>query len=92
MPSKAAFVRSLPKTLTAKEVVAKAKAAGIKLSTGYVYVLRSSSGGSKPNGLKPGPKPKGSSDEAAFLNLALDVGVARAEELLRRVRSAARSL
>jgi hypothetical protein len=86
MTSKAAYVRSLPKSLTAKEVVAKAKAKGIKLSTAYVYVLRSKSG-SKSNG-KPGPKPKGGIEEQ-FLNVALDVGIGRAGELLERVRSAA---
>ena len=43
--SKAAFVRRLSRSLTAKQVVQKAKAAGIKLSTAYVYVLRSKAGG-----------------------------------------------
>lgn len=86
MKSKAAFVRSLSKTLTAKEVVAKAKAAGIKLSTAYVYVLRSKSSGPKRG--KPGPKPKGDLDQQ-FLSVALDLGIGRASELLGKIRSAA---
>jgi hypothetical protein len=40
-PSKSAFVRGLPATLPAKEVVAKAKAAGLTLSDRYVHVIRS---------------------------------------------------
>jgi hypothetical protein len=39
--SKSAFVRGLPATLPAKEVVAKAKAAGLTLSDRYVHVIRS---------------------------------------------------
>jgi hypothetical protein len=40
-PSKSAFVRGLPASLPAKEVVAKAKAAGLALSDRYVHVIRS---------------------------------------------------
>jgi hypothetical protein len=39
--SKADFVRGLPKNLSTKEVVAKAKQAGIKLGEDYVYKVRS---------------------------------------------------
>jgi hypothetical protein len=39
--SKSAFVRGLPTTLPARDVVAKAKAAGLKLSDRYVHVIRS---------------------------------------------------
>ncbi len=38
--TKAAFVRSLPAGMPAKEVVKRAKAAGIKLGTSYVYNIR----------------------------------------------------
>jgi hypothetical protein len=38
--TKSDFVRSLPNTMSAPEVVKKAKAAGIKLSTQLVYVVR----------------------------------------------------
>jgi hypothetical protein len=40
-PSKSAFVRGLPASLPAKEVVAKAKVAGLTLSDRYVHVIRS---------------------------------------------------
>jgi hypothetical protein len=39
--SKASFVRSLPASLSAADVVEKAKAAGISLEVGYVYNIRS---------------------------------------------------
>jgi hypothetical protein len=41
LPSKSAFVRGLPASMPAKEVVAKAKAAGLTLSDRYVHVIRS---------------------------------------------------
>jgi hypothetical protein len=39
--TKSDFVRSLPMEMPAKDVVAKARAKGIKLSTKHVYVIRS---------------------------------------------------
>lgn len=39
--TKTAFVRQLPEDMPAKEVVDKAKAAGIELSEAYVYEIRS---------------------------------------------------
>lgn len=41
--TKAQFVRSQPPTATAKEVVAKARAAGITVTTQYVYNVRAGS-------------------------------------------------
>jgi len=38
--SKAAFVRGLPASMPAKDVVAQAKAAGLKLGVSYVYNIR----------------------------------------------------
>ncbi len=49
--SKSGFVRDLPATLSAKEVVAQAKGKGMVLSEAYVYKIRS---GSKQ--ATPGPK------------------------------------
>ena len=40
-PSKSAFVRGLPASMPAKEVVAKAKSAGLTLCDRYVHVIRS---------------------------------------------------
>jgi len=39
--TKASFVRAIPSSVPAKEVVAKAKAAGMTLSEKHVYVIRS---------------------------------------------------
>ncbi len=39
--NKSDFVRSQPSTLSAAEIVAKAKQAGMRISTGLVYVIRS---------------------------------------------------
>lgn len=38
--SKAAFVRSQPEGLSAKEIVARAKAAGLTISANHVYAIR----------------------------------------------------
>jgi hypothetical protein len=56
--SKSAFVRGLSTTLPAKEVVAKAKAAGLKISDRYVHVIRSIAkrAGHKGNGAAPSPR------------------------------------
>jgi hypothetical protein len=92
--SKAAFVRSLPRTMSAKEVIAKAKAAGLKLSPAYIYVIRSKTSGPgkgsrAAGGGRPGPKPKnGKGLESQFIGLALDIGFGRAQELLNSTKAA----
>jgi hypothetical protein len=52
--SKAGFVRSLPSTLSAAEVVANAKAAGVKLDAAYVYAVRTNVN-KKASGKEPKP-------------------------------------
>jgi hypothetical protein len=105
-PSKTGFVLGLAKDMPASEVVAKAKAAGIKLTDRYVYVIRSKAKGRagkpagrrgrppKVAGAKRGPKPgrKAGAVSAtalgtAFLEMALDLGLARAEALLLSLRA-----
>jgi hypothetical protein len=58
-PNKSAFIRSLPNDMPAVDVVAKAKAANLKLTPAFVYAIRSKSRnkvkGAK--GAKRGPKP-----------------------------------
>jgi hypothetical protein len=51
--SKAAFVRSLPSSLSAAEVVEKAKAVGLALKEGYVYNIRSGAKAHKKTRDKP---------------------------------------
>jgi hypothetical protein len=85
--SKAAFVRSLPATMPAKEVIEKAKAAGHKLSPAYVYVIRSKGGGGKARG-KGAPRAgrgrgAGSAGaERALIDAALELGFNRARQVL----------
>lgn len=48
--AKAAFIRSMPSTMPAKEVVAEAAKQGLKLTEGHVYNLRSGSSKKSMNG------------------------------------------
>lgn len=48
--AKAAFIRSMPTTMTAKEVVAEAHKQGLTITEGHVYNLRSSSTKKPKNG------------------------------------------
>jgi hypothetical protein len=56
--SKSAFVRGLSTSLPAKEVVAKAKSAGLKISDRYVHVIRSIAkrAAKSGNGAASGPR------------------------------------
>ena len=85
--NKSAWIRSQPRTMSAKDIVAKAKAAGIKVTDKQVYNARSSAkktgGASKTT--KRGPakrKPaasSGSDNELAFRRLVLSIGLPKAE-------------
>jgi hypothetical protein len=64
-PSKSDFIRSLPVTMSASEVVAKAKEAGIKIGSSLIYMVRGPKGGKsapkksavkKPSSNKATPK------------------------------------
>jgi hypothetical protein len=81
------------------EVVSLAKKEGMKLSTRYVYSVRSKARArvGQPK-RKRGRPPKhaatsgmSGSVERRFLDLALDLGIGRAEALLRNVRALARA-
>lgn len=101
--NKSAFVRTQPTGMSAREVVQKGAAQGITLSEKYVYNIRAKAkaqgrvgaGPGRP-GRKPG-RPKGSrnagSGSAAerLAELALELGLTRAEGLLARLRTAIRS-
>jgi hypothetical protein len=97
-PSKTAFVLSLPMTSPAKDVIAKGKAAGLKLSEAYIYSIRSKAKGraGKPAARRGRPPKSASAGVAAasgngverqFLSLALDLGLSRAEGLLAGLRT-----
>jgi hypothetical protein len=102
--SKAAFVRSLSPETTAKEAVAKAKAAGISLSETYFYNIRSTGKGSSKKAPKRTTKKtttvKGAlanreastSIETNFRRLVLEVGLARAKALIGEVERGLQSV
>ena len=91
--NKSAWIRSQSPTMAAKDVVAKAKAEGIKLSIAQVYTARSSAksklGGNRQQRRPGRPAAKRSSDSTDvqdFRRLVLKIGLNRAEELLSAQR------
>jgi len=95
--NKSAFVRSLPVTLSAAEVIQEGKSKGIKLTAAQVYTIRANArrksafGPALSNGAETGSV-RGHSrtaKEADFVSTALDLGLARAEALLRALRAKA---
>lgn len=98
--SKAAFVRSLPSTTPAKEVVAKAKAQGMVLSDAYVYNVRATSKTRKAGGRggRRGPAPaslggSGTRNAEDLLRaVASELGLARAISVLQAEHSRVRKL
>ena len=99
--NKSAFVRSQPTTMSAREVVEKGAAQGIGLSEKYVYNIRAKAKASGRIGAgpgRPGRKPgrpagvrAAGSAEERLVDLALEVGLAKAEGLLARLRTAIRT-
>ena len=98
--TKAAFVRSLPPSTPAKEVVAKAAETGIKLDDTYVYKIRTldkkaagKTKGSKATKGKPGPKPKVAASSVSngavteFYRVLKRVGVSKAKELIANIEA-----
>lgn len=87
-PSASDFVRSMPVTMKAKEIVTAAKARGIKLSANLVYMVRSVDKKKRGGGArrKPGPKPRSvaasTGDLSSFKKMALDLGIATARRAL----------
>jgi hypothetical protein len=100
--NKTAFVLELPADMSAKEVIDKGKAAGIKLTDRYVYSIRSKA---KVRGGAPGRRgrPRGARGKATalsgrqaggggalesrFFDVALDLGLSKAESLLSSLRA-----
>lgn len=86
--SKSEFVRSLPESIPAKEVVERAKKAGLEMSDKYVYVVRSNA--RKKDGRRRRRKaavvvaaaPAATPTEKEFRRLTLELGVKKAETIL----------
>ena len=91
--NKSQFVREQPTNMTAKEVVSKAKDAGITLSEKYVYNIRAKANARRRSGRRGRPRSTvkaaaaGAGAESRFVNAALDLGLAKAEALLGRLRA-----
>lgn len=98
--SKAAFVRSLPSSTPAKEVVAKGKTLGLSLSINYVYNIRGAAkkkrAAAKSQVLStvPSTRPWSVSQHAETLlrAVAAEIGVARALEVLQGERTRVHSI
>lgn len=98
--NKAAFVRGLPASTPAKEVVAKAKALGLSLSVNYVYNIRGAAKTAAKNrrsAIRAGvavPRPiAGSSAAESLLKaLAAEVGLGKAIEILSGERERVRAV
>lgn len=98
--SKRDFVLSFGPETPASEILRKAKEAGIGLSKAYLYTIRSSGGASQKRGRVAAPtvssdvksavrRARGviGSLETQFVDAAIDMGLAKATELLDRLRS-----
>ena len=105
--SKRTFVLSLPSSMAASEVIDRAKAQGMTLTTNYVYKIRSR--GAAANGRMSSAPPPSSSkalrsvvrgaksapsngQEERFVALVLDVGLSRATALLDQLRDRVQGL
>lgn len=102
--NKSAFVRDLPMEMSAKEVVAKAREAGLTLTENYVHTIRSAAKrkDSKP-GAGPGrpravaaaePRSSGSRSgaEAQLMALVIEHGLPQVQEILKRIDAKLRTL
>jgi hypothetical protein len=94
--SKSDFVRSLPADMPAREVLEKAKEAGYAMSPALVYMARQGGKKAKKVG-RPAGKSKGASVtrapkggtsfETKFADMVAEIGLVRAEEMIRAVRA-----
>ena len=97
--NKSAFVRSLPGSLSAAEVISRARSKGIKLSAAQVYTIRANARRKADSGSSPRERALigtvvkrgrgGSGSESAFLQMALELGLVRAEDILGSLRQRA---
>ena len=101
--TKAGFVKSQPAGLSAKEVVGKAKAAGMSLTDKYVYTVRSAAkaksskaGRAKGSKNKPpavkAPKNGSTGVEDLLRAAASEIGLSRAISILSDQQNALRAV
>jgi len=103
--NKSAFVRDLPMEMAAKDVVTKAREAGLALTENYVHTIRSAA---KRKEGKPGrggrqaalpletrhaaPSRANTSAEAQLMSLVIENGLPAVHEMLARIDSKLRTL
>jgi hypothetical protein len=98
--NKSEFVRSLPGTLSAAEVISRGKSKGIRLSAAQIYTIRANArrkGSKKPlersttrtRDLVRGTRSGRGNDsrESDFITAALDLGLTKAEGLISALRA-----
>jgi hypothetical protein len=92
--TKTDFILSLPHSLAGKEVVARAKAAGLKVSLAYVYSTRARRKGKANGNGKRGPgRPKANGAgasanvETLLIAVASELGLGHALEILQHERA-----
>lgn len=99
--NKSAFVRGLPLSLSAKDVVTQAARQGVTLSIGQVYNIRSTAKkrSEKPtvpsitrNRVRVEPLAVAGKEEAVLRQMVAEVGLSRARQILREVEDTFRVL
>ena len=88
--NKTAWVKSQPATLTAKEVVEKAKSQGIQLTDKYVWVIRSSAKSKGTTGKST--KSSSTSVEDLLRAAASEIGLSRAIAILQAQQASLRAV
>jgi len=89
--NKSAWIRSQPASLSANEVVSKAKAAGISLTPAQVYTTRSMANrkaGGRAQQPATAARPAGN-DEVTFRRFVLKLGLDRVESMLAQIKRTA---
>jgi hypothetical protein len=104
--NKSAFVRSLPDSLSAADVISRARERGVKLSAAQVYTIRANARRKADETGSPSERRAGAAQlpgrrarngssgesESAFLIMALELGLVRAEGILGSLRERAVAL
>lgn len=102
--SKRDFVLSFGPDVKASEILRKAKEQGIGLSKAYLYTIRSAGGSAQKRGPKAGGAPRARAamavrgaggfieHEGQFIEAAIQLGLAKASDLLDRLRARLKSL
>ena len=81
--NKSAFVRSMPATMPGKEVIARAKERGMKISRAYVYSIRASA--KKKGQFQVAALPSGDTEKLLLL-LGAEIGLSKSITLLEKQR------